>query len=385
MVARLVLVLSIAACTSEPPTELAMSFSRDGFYDAPFPSDDLRTADGHIDLTKLPDPAQPSVMAQALALIAGADGFAQTGAIYFRATAPLDSASLPDLAATTTAKASVFLVSVDPSREDFLRRRPIDVAVLDDGGPFGAPDLLALLPLQGVPLGAGETYAAVVTTGVRDRAGHAIGPSPEMADLAAGRAPRGLGGDALARYRMALGAVTSARLDARSIAALAVFTTQHATAALDVVRADALARPLPQISPPVRGDVFADYCVFDAHIDMPVYQAGAPPYSSSGGAWAFDGTASRSSITPRPHASGSRSRASRRRPMAGRSSCSCGAGVAATARWSTAARVPRPSSPRRSVPARARRASTRRSALPGSWSMVRSAGRATQAAPTRSS
>ena len=147
MVARLVLVLSIAACTSEPPTELAMSFSRDGFYDAPFPSDDLRTADGHIDLTKLPDPAQPSVMAQALALIAGADGFAQTGAIYFRATAPLDSASLPDLAATTTAKASVFLVSVDPSREDFLRRRPIDVAVLDDGGPFGAPDLLALLPL----------------------------------------------------------------------------------------------------------------------------------------------------------------------------------------------------------------------------------------------
>jgi hypothetical protein len=284
------LMWSIAACSSNPPTELTMSFARDGFYDAPFPSDDLRTADGHIDLTKLPDPAQPRVMEQALALIAGADGFAQTGAIYFRATAPLDSASLPDLAATTTASASVFLVSVDPSRDDFLRRRPIDVAVLDDGGPFGAPDLLALLPLQGVPLGAGETYAAVVTTKVADRAGQAIGPAPEMADLAAGRAPHGLGGDALARYRMALGAVTSAGVDARSIAALAVFTTQHGTAALDVVRADALARTVPPISPPVRGDVFADYCVFDAHVDMPVYQAGAPPYSSDGGGWAFDGS-----------------------------------------------------------------------------------------------
>jgi len=288
MVPRLMLLWSIAACSSEPPTELAMSFARDGFYDAPFPSDDLRTADGHIDLTKLPDPAQPSVMTQALALIAGADGFAQTGAIYFHATAPLDASSLPDLATTMTADASVFLVSVDSSRDDFLRRRPIDVAVLDDGGPFGAPDLLALLPLQGAPLGDGETYAAVVTTKVADRAGHAIGPSPEMADLAAGRAPHGLTGDALARYRMALGAVTSAGGDAQTIAALTVFTTQHATAALDVVRADALARPLPQISPPVRGDVFADYCVFDAHVEMPVYQAGAPPYASDGGAWAFD-------------------------------------------------------------------------------------------------
>lgn len=82
------LTLSFAACSPEPATEIAMSFTRERFYDAPFPSDDLRTANGHIDLARLPDPDQPLLIQQTLALLAGTDGFAQTGAIYFRATAP---------------------------------------------------------------------------------------------------------------------------------------------------------------------------------------------------------------------------------------------------------------------------------------------------------
>src|SRR5262249_12642353 len=133
---------------------------------------DLRSAGGRIDLAKLSAQDPSAWMQQVFALLTGADGFAQTGAIYFRASSPLDGGSLPEVAASTQQGASVFLVSVDPSRDDFLRRRPIDVALLDDGGPLGAPNLLALLPLQGAPLGAGERYAAVVTTGVRDARAH---------------------------------------------------------------------------------------------------------------------------------------------------------------------------------------------------------------------
>jgi hypothetical protein len=281
--------IALAACSSQPATSLGMAFARDAFYDAPFPSDDLRRADGHIDLAKLSGPDPLTWMQQIFAVLAGADGFAQTGAIYFRASSPLDGGSLPDVAASTQPGASVFLVSVDPSRDDFLRRRPIDVAFLDDGGPFGAPNLLALLPLQGAPLGAGESYAAVVTTGVRDRAAHPIVPSPELTALVAGRAPRGLSGGALAGYRNALATLTSHGIEARTIAGLAVFTTEHATAALATVRDAALAQPLPQISLPVLGDVYDDYCVFDAQVDMPVYQSGTPPYTLEGGAWTFDG------------------------------------------------------------------------------------------------
>ncbi len=285
--ARVISCVALAACSSTG-TELSMTFSRAAFYDAPFPSDDLRGARGHIDLARIPNPTHPALMEQALGLLEGVDGFAQTGAIYFRANAALDPRSLPDLAESTRAGASVFLVSVDPTRDDYLRRRPIDVAFLSDGGPFGAPNLLALLPLQGLPLGGGETYAAVVTTAVRDHRGAAIRPSNEMVDLAHGRAPPGLCGVALDHYRAAMTAVTGMGVDASTIAAIAVFTTEHATAEFDRVVSHAIARPAPTITTPVRSDTFADYCVFDAAVDMPVYQRGTPPYMAEGGAWSFD-------------------------------------------------------------------------------------------------
>jgi hypothetical protein len=280
--------VALAACSSSG-TELSMTFSRGAFYDAPFPSDDLRGADGRVDLARIPNPTHPTLMEQALDLLARVDGFAQTGAIYFRASAALDPRSLPDLAESTRASASVFLVSIDPTRDDYLRRRPIDVAFLSDGGPFGAPNLLALLPLQGLPLGGGETYAAVVTTAVRDHRGAGLRPSNEMADLAHGRAPAGLGEPALDHYRAAMMAMTSIGVDSSTIAAITVFTTENATAELERVVKHALARPAPAITTPVRGDTFTDYCVFDAAIDMPVYQSGMAPYMAAGGAWTFDG------------------------------------------------------------------------------------------------
>ena len=283
------LLLVLAACASEPPaTELGMSFARASFYDAPFPSDDLRTG-GHVDLSKLPDPDKPAIMEQARTLLADADGFARTGGIYFRASAALDPKSLPDLAGSVASGASVFLVGVDATAPDFLMKRPISVAFLPDGGPFGAPDLLALLPLQGVPLAGGETYAAVVTTGVKDKSGQPIARADAVVTLAGGGAPAGLAGDALATYQRAFSALTGGGIAEAKIAALAVFTTGHPEAGLQAVRTDALAlSPQPQLAPVTAADTFADYCVYDSSIEMPDYQSGTPPYTNDGGAWTFD-------------------------------------------------------------------------------------------------
>src|SRR5437879_5603573 len=93
------LALVVAAGCSPPPpgATLSMSFARaGGLYDAPFPSDDLRAADGRIDLSRFPNPDHVTLIDQALGLLADARGFAQTATIYFRASAPLDPASLPD-------------------------------------------------------------------------------------------------------------------------------------------------------------------------------------------------------------------------------------------------------------------------------------------------
>ncbi len=268
-----------------------MSFARTSFYDAPFPSDDLRTPAGTIDISGFPDPGQVTLMEQARGLLAGVDGFALAGAIYFQASAALDATTLPDAMASLGSDASVAVVGIDPTAADFLVPHPLDVAFLADGGRFGAPDLLAALPIQGAPLAAGETYAAYVTTAVHDADGHPLAASPVIAELARNGTPAGLTGTTLASYRQAVATLATANIAADTLAGLAVFTTEHATATLDIVRADILSRPPPTMAaPPTMSAMFDDYCTFSTTIDMPDYQTGTPPYTTTGGAWGFDGS-----------------------------------------------------------------------------------------------
>ncbi len=87
--------LAAAGCSPATPaasTTIAMDFTRPGWWDAPFPSDDLRRTDGTVDLSRFPNPDQVQMIDEAEALLADAHGFAQAGAIYFRASAPLDPA-----------------------------------------------------------------------------------------------------------------------------------------------------------------------------------------------------------------------------------------------------------------------------------------------------
>jgi hypothetical protein len=265
---RLLLAVLLLGCSDG--AQPMMSFDRAlGFYAAPFPSDDLRRADGTIDVSQFPNPNKVDLIDQGLRLLAtDARGFALAGGVFFQITDGLDEKSLPELAATTKKDAAVFLSTVaDPTV-----RHPVSVAFTTDGGPFGARNLLSLLPIQGMPLNPRTQYVAVVTDRVRDRHGRALSPSPTMRALA--------GGHGRADY------VAAARLFPGAVG-LAVFTTDDPTAQLAAVRDDALARPLPTITPAVPADSYDDYCVFNASMKMPVYQSGQPPYTKDGGAWLF--------------------------------------------------------------------------------------------------
>ncbi|MGZ3443593.1 MAG: hypothetical protein ACXVDD_28920, partial [Polyangia bacterium] len=84
------LALLLAGCAADETT-MAMSFARASFDDAPVPSDDLRRADGTIDVSGVPNPNHVDFIDQALALITrDARGFALAGGVFFRASAPLD-------------------------------------------------------------------------------------------------------------------------------------------------------------------------------------------------------------------------------------------------------------------------------------------------------
>ena len=276
-----------------PSVTLGMTFNRaTAFYAAPFPSDDLRNADGTIAIAGFPNPNGVALVDEALAIIGkDAHGFALEGAVFFAATGALDPAGLPDRATSITPASPVFLMSVDPAAPDYLTRYPIDVTFAADGGDFGAPNLLALLPLQGTPLRPKTTYAAVVMQGLPLKAVGKLAASPDMATLAGGGRPKALSDTGYASYQKAIAALGAAKVKATDVAGVAAFTTDDPTAAMSAVTTDILSRPPPALASAWHADEqFADYCVYDATLPMPDYQAGDSPYDfgSSGGQWEFD-------------------------------------------------------------------------------------------------
>ena len=266
-----------------------MNFQRlADFYDAPFPSEELRREDGKIDparLSQFPNPKNVEILKQALGLLAeDTVGFAVSGAAYFSLTQDLGAVTLPDPAGSMAASAPVFLMDLETRT-----RHPVIVRYAADGGPFGAPNFLSLLPVQGIPLRPGKLYAAVVRRSLVDGQGYALQQAQAVAQLAAGAQPEGMSARALASYQSALATLADAGVTVSDIAGLAVFTTGTPAATMGVFKQDVLARPLPTpVSAFSPGEVFPDYCVFNTEIDMPDYQQGEAPYSQTGGGWAFD-------------------------------------------------------------------------------------------------
>ncbi|MEZ4293561.1 MAG: hypothetical protein R3B70_01195 [Polyangiaceae bacterium] len=261
------------------------------FYAAPFPSEHRRRADGTIEMGSFPNPNGIELVTK-IADIVGhdADGFGTTSGIYFSLTDALDPASLPvDMRASTAEGAGVFLVSVDAEAPDFGQRYPVKVGFEVDGGPFGAPNLLAMLPYQGVPLRPGTLYAAVVRTSVHDAAGKELSASRVVQRIAAGLSPEGMSDASVSAYRQAIVALAKQGVSSGDVAGLSVFRTGHPDEQFGRVVEHLLSQPMPAPEADFEpAEVFDDFCVYHTTIKMPTYQSGTPPYDTEGGGWAFD-------------------------------------------------------------------------------------------------
>jgi hypothetical protein len=280
---------SCAGPRAYPTNTVSMRFDRTTLYDAPFPSDDLIGPDGTVSIASFPNLPQPdtiTIVDQMKQMVDGQSrGFAEEGAVFFSLGGAAKPVNLPDMATSVTPQASVFLMDVTPGSPSYLQRAPVTVRFDADAGPFGAPNMLTLLPLQGAPLRPKTTYAAVITSET------ALEPSDEMASIASGIRPPALTEAVFGEYWGAIGALAQAGVNAADIAGMTVFTTDDPTAQLRAVLADMLSRPLPQPDTAFhQTDLFETYCAYEATIPMPDYQAGDPPYtfSDSGGAWQFD-------------------------------------------------------------------------------------------------
>ncbi len=280
--------LVLAACDTpdeatppgvEGPT-VRMDFTRqDGFFRAPFPSEDLRTTTG-IDLSRWPNPARQRYVQALIDLAAGTRGFATSATIYLPLSDEPDAAQLPSPAQSVRGESPVFVWDLDRHE-----RAPVTVRWMPDGGPYGADNLLTLVPVQGIPLRANTRYAAVVLRTLRLARGGTFSTARAVTELAAGRSA-GLAELPATAYRSALADLARANLHAADLAGLAVFRTGDPVTELRTFLDDARARPLPTpMTALARTDVFPTYCVYQATIRMPSYQHGVLPFGSSGGGW----------------------------------------------------------------------------------------------------
>ncbi len=290
----LVLAGWLAGCSDEPPTpSLRMDFADSlgaeaDLYAAPWPSDHRLNAAGAIDLTAFPNPFGQPIVSKLLEVLDGrVRGFGTTSVIYLTAAVALDPATLPGFADSVGDAASVFLIALDPDSPAYLVKHPIEVRFVADGGPYGASNTLAALPLQGVPLRPSTRYALVVTRAVRTASGAPLGRSAALDTLIAGGTPRGLGEAGQETYRAAVSALGESGALEQAVA-LAAFTTDDPTVELLGLseHAHGLDTPAP-LSPLAPAEIFDDFCVFEGELDMPVYQAGEPPFSEAGGGIVF--------------------------------------------------------------------------------------------------
>jgi len=203
--------LLIAACGDDGATtfRFVADTAAPAYGDTPFPTDAVRDSD-HLGAIAGLDKLVALHSELVTAHIAALDGFGLRPVVeFFVDGGALDPATLGEGAA--------FVLDVDPASPE----RGREIAM--DWRYDAARNVLAGAPRSGQILREGTRYAAYVTTAVRDVAGEPVRRAEALSDLASR-------GD---RWRTTADALAE---QGDGIAALAVFTTQHATAPLLAAR-----------------------------------------------------------------------------------------------------------------------------------------------------
>src|SRR5581483_9153085 len=109
--AQCVLLMGCAACSPTPKeipgTQVKMDFARPSLWDAPFPSDELRTDSG-VSIPNFDTHGNPMI-GTVTAIAHKTPGFATSAGVFFTMTAPLDPAGFPGLTASVADDSPVLL------------------------------------------------------------------------------------------------------------------------------------------------------------------------------------------------------------------------------------------------------------------------------------
>jgi hypothetical protein len=260
-----------------------------GFFDAPWPSDTRRRADGSLDLTGFPGRATTPIADIVLGRGEAATfGFGTNSGVFFQASAPVDPVTLPIIAEVSIRRRSnaMLLDLDDPGAPP--------VPVLADTKPTGTSlrpaNLITLLPYPGHPLSPTTRYAAVLFDGARDLDGNRLAPAPLLEQLD-GPAPGGVDPATWAELRAGRDDTIDAVRDRTlwhpsELVAFTVFTTQDTTGEMDALAAAVEALPAPEVlsrTPDTGPCPVGEISHTTGRLALPKWQEGTRPFLTSGG------------------------------------------------------------------------------------------------------
>jgi len=275
-----------------PGATVGHDFTRSGgFFSAPFPSEDLRTSHGGVSLAGFPNGPDTTMIHHLVdALERDAEGFSSTAPIFVQLSDAPDPATLPTAAASVRDDAAVMLLDVDPESPAWGTRYAIDTHFSADPGPYGASNLMAALPVQGIVPRPGTRHALVLTTGLKSVDGAAFGRDQALVDLLNGDPVPGMAAAARDQYHEAVAALGELGVKIDDIVGLSVFVTDDPAAQFRRFVDHMLAQPLPSPTGIEAHEVFDDFCVYQGTFEVPNYQHGIAPYDTpeEGGGWAVD-------------------------------------------------------------------------------------------------
>lgn len=252
-----------------------------GFWSHPWPSD-ARVANAHLIVGTFPNPTKADTLTGYLRTIQESTGaYSRNAALYLAFDRPLDPASLPaDPRASTADDAALFLVDIDADSPQRGRRIPVGVRFHDAATVYLPTNHVTILPPFGVSLRPGTTYAVLGTTALRGADGEPVSaPDGLHTALDDGCADSE---DGVVRAFAPLRAwLADGGLDRDAIAVATVFTTQDAVADARALAASARAEPIPAVEGlrALRVPSGKFYAMI-GQLDMPAYQAGAPPFTN---------------------------------------------------------------------------------------------------------
>ena len=269
----------------------------ENFFDVPFPSEAHRNADGRLDLEKFPNPKRSTWVQNLIdAVEQDAGGFGNNSAIYFRFSATLNTAALPDNPEMSAhLQSSVVLVNVDNRSDEFGKTIPFYTFYRKSEGFMWLPDTLVILPAQGFVLRPETLYCAVLTSDLKDSSGRAFGRDDGFTALIDDE-PEGGGGysDIEELHRTAMDTLADLGIQRDRIINMALFRTMDPTSEMRLV-ADKIYDEYtePEVLSIALEEETEDFYVLEGQYGPnPVFQYGWSeglfPYETEGGHFVFD-------------------------------------------------------------------------------------------------